>query len=209
MVVQPVVVVHHVSIEQDHYLLPLLSTQCRVVSSRSTTPSSLVFPSLRSSCLLLDCCTPAPISQHLEQCLAFLKSNTGPFILLTPAKALHCRSPIRCSELGLKLSLALQREVWGALVLVAITPALALSTILQLVEPSTSTGQAVEAARAALLPGKKPVEALAGTVCRDRVDSILLLTEITSLANIEASINSLPQEIQSALQNNSEVKEDM
>ena len=209
MVVQPVVVVHHVSIEQDHYLLPLLSTQCRVVSSSSTAPSSLIFPSLRSSCLLLDCCTPVPISQHLQQCLAFLKSNTGPFILLTPARAHHCRSTNRCSELGLRLSLALQGEVWGALVLVASTPAMALSTILQMLEPSPSIGQAVEAARAAIAPGMQPVEALAGTVCRDRLDSILLLTEATSLANIEATINSLPREIQSALQNNYEVKEDM
>ena len=198
MAVQPVVVVHHTIVQQDHYLLPFLSTQFRVVPASNTDPSSLVFPTFPTSCLLLDCCTPASLSQHLEQCLAFLKSNTGPFILLTPAKAHYCHSPIQCSQLGLQLILALQGHVCGAMVLSAPTPSLALGTILQLLEPSTTIGRGWRLQKVRSSPGsclQRPWLVLAGTLCRDRVNAVILIIDS------DASTDSLPVNIRSALQN--------
>ena len=56
------------------------------IFSQSTPDSSLLLPSLKSSCLMLriDSLGPGVNQKHLTQCREFLRLNTNPFILLAP-----------------------------------------------------------------------------------------------------------------------------
>ena len=76
--VHPVIVNSNI---QDHPVIKLIQIECfKIVISKSTSASSLQFPTLRSSCLVLDADSLTP--ETLENCVKFCEISINPFILL-------------------------------------------------------------------------------------------------------------------------------
>ena len=87
---RPAPVLVNTSLE-GHPLVSALSKipKFRPIMSANTPQSSLIFPSLKASCLIVD--LEVLVNQQdqlpkvMETCLHFISTNTAPFILLTPS----------------------------------------------------------------------------------------------------------------------------
>ena len=74
----------------------------RPIMSGNTPLSSLIFPSLKASCLILDLeelvTQQDQFQKILETCLHFISTNTRPFILLTPSSTAPGRNSFSSSS---------------------------------------------------------------------------------------------------------------
>ena len=116
----------------------------KTIISQSTQKSSLLFPSLKSSCLLLKVDSPAPEIQqkHLSQCSQFLRLNTNPFILLASTPGGDGSDVLLAAN---SLAVALEDQTLDKVqaVIPVLDEDIAIKTILYLVNSSKSSAEKV------------------------------------------------------------------
>ena len=77
----------NVSVANDPVVTTLSKmTKFKPIISQSTSKSSMLFPSLKSSCLLLKVDSLEINQKVISHCDQFLRLNTNPFILFSPAE---------------------------------------------------------------------------------------------------------------------------
>ena len=93
------------SLEGHPLVLALFKiSKFRPIMSGNTPQSSLIFPSLKASCLIVD--LEELVNQQdqfqkiMETCLHFISTNTRPFILLTPSSTTPGRNSFSSSTEG-------------------------------------------------------------------------------------------------------------
>ena len=183
---------------REHPLLQLLSTSFTLRHSPTTFPNSLLSPTTKSSCLLVDSTT---MDQDLQSCRDFLEHSASlhPFLLATPLHPSGSGSLQQAAAASRRLCLDLRAVLgWAPTVVTAATVADAREAVVTMflsTPPPPSLAPAPPADVAA---------ALAGPACRDRVEASLLLCEAGSLAGIPAVLHTLDQETRANLETNGE-----
>ena len=179
----------------NHSLINLLATSFRVIPSPSTPKDSLQFPSFQSSCLVLD--TDISITKDLiDFCLGFLSSNTNPFIILSPS-TFQTYSVEKVSSLAnYMVTTMAPLSLKVPIVVGTATINIAHSVILDLVTmPNEKFPEQLNPTRA-LDKETHVVKAMVESgICKDRVDSILLLSQIGSLNKLLKEEKDLPMDV--------------
>ena len=189
----------------NHSLIPLLASHFRVILSSNTPADTLQFPSFQCSCLLLD--TDIDITlDFVDTCLAFLSSNTNPFILLTPSMS-ESTSPLKVTNLSNALITQLvPLSMKTPVVMTTWTSSMAMTAMMKLVqpppaglsnslEPALCEGQQADMVRAMTESG----------LCKDRVDSMLLLSQVGSFNRLARGEGDIPREARMWLEEDREL----
>ena len=182
----------------NHPLIFQLASHFRLIKSVSTPPDTLQFPSYQCSCLLLD--TSINISHTLlDTCLAFLSSNTNPFILLTPSSP-GKSSPHSVTTLSHQLTTQLvPLSMKTPMVVATWTIELAMTTLLKLVTEQVEQ-QMCQAGQADMV-----VALTESGLCKDRVDTLLLLSQVERFNCLAEGERDIPREVMNWLKEDKEL----
>ena len=200
---------------------PLISslfkiTKFRPILSANTPQSSLIFPSLKASCLIVDLEELVNQQQDqfqniMETCLHFISTNTRPFILLTPSSTAPGRNSFSSSSDGYSsvnnLIFQLSQVSTNTPVVVqAWSQDMAVRSILYLVFKTVEvdgmmdttdqllTEREVRARLISALNQSRMVETVDSSDCQSLLDETLFL------ANLPNSYSNLSRQIKSALE---------
>ena len=183
---------------KEHPLPPLLAGSFSLRLSPTTSPNSLLSPTTKSSCLLVDSSTT---DQDLQSCQEFLQHNASlqPFLLVSPLhpgpdSARQAAAASRRLCLGLRARLG-----WAPTVVTAATAAAAREAVVTMFRRTPPPPPLMASA-----PPADLAAALACPVCRDRLEAELLLTEAGTLAGLAAVLHTLDQGTRAALETNGE-----
>ena len=180
----------------------------RPIMSGNTPQSSRIFPSLKSSCLIVD--LEVLVNQQdqfqkiMESCLHFITTNTRPFILLTPSSTSPGRDSFSSSTDGyssvnnLIFHLSQSQGCSKTPVVVqAWSQDLAVRSILYLVFKTGKAGGMMEQ-----LPSEGEMRARLVSALNQELqteDCQSLLDPISSLANLPSTVSNLSHQMKSAL----------
>merc|ERR1712142_1308796 len=157
-----------------------------------TPKDSLQFPSFRSSCLVLN--TDIVITKDLlDYCLGFLSSNTNPFILLTPLTSQV--SPMdKVSRLTWELMTQLvPLSMKAPTVVGTMTINMAHNVVIELVVKSVKNINDEPNLKSQPDKMSRIVRALMESgLCKDRVDTILLLSQTGSFNKLAQGASDVP-----------------
>ena len=203
---------------EGHPLVGGLSkiSKFRPIMSGNTPQSSLIFPSLKASCLIVDLEELVNQQQDqfqniMETCLHFISTNTRPFILLTPSSTAPGRNSFSSSSDGYSsvnnLIFQLSQVSTNTPVVVqAWSQDMAVRSILYLVFKTVEvdgmmdttdqllTEREVRARLISALNQSRMVETVDSSDCQS------LLDETVFLANLPNSYSNLSRQIKSALE---------
>ena len=191
----------------SHPLIPLLASHFRVILSTSTPPDTLQFPSYQCSCLVLD--TNQTVTQNLlDNCLNFLASNTNPFVLLAPSTS-EAISPHEVSRLSHQLTTQLvPLSMKIPMVVATWTSTMAMTAVVKLVQ--LPVDDLSDQMRCQMEQGGQSdmVAALTESgLCKDRVDSLLLLCQLERFNCLARRETEIPGEVRMWLEEDQEVME--
>ena len=201
---------------EGHPLVGGLSkiSKFRPIMSGNTPQSSLIFPSLKASCLIVD--LEVLVSQQdqfqtiMETCLHFISTNTRPFILLTPSDTTPGRNSFSSTDcyssvnnLIFQLSLVSTNT---PVVVQAWSEDMAVRSILYLVFKAGKGGEMLDTTDQ--LPSEREVRArLISALNQSRVvedvedgDCQSLLDQTLFLANLPKTYSNLSHKMKSALE---------
>ena len=180
----------------------------RPIMSGNTPQSSLIFPSLKASCLIVDLeklvTQQDQFQKIMETCLHFISTNTAPFILLTPSSSTSGRnsfsSSTDCYSTMNNLIYHLSQSqicTKTPVVVQAWSQDLAVRSILYLVFKTGKAGGMMEQ-----LPSEGEVRARLVSALNQELqteDCQSLLDPISSLANLPSTVSNLSHQMKSAL----------
>eukprot|EP00092_Neocalanus_flemingeri_P038311 GFUD01041707.1.p1 GENE.GFUD01041707.1~~GFUD01041707.1.p1 ORF type:complete len:207 (-),score=106.55 GFUD01041707.1:292-912(-) len=191
----------------SHPLISLLASHFRAIQSASTPPDTLQFPSYHCSCLVLD--TNQTITQALlDTCLNFMSSNTNPFILLTPSIP-GTSSPHSVTSLSQHLTTQLvPLSMKTPLVVATWITSQALTTVVKLVQlPADDLTDQLGYQMSQAGQSDLVVALTESGLCKDRVDSLLLLCQVERFNCLARGEKDIPEEVMRWLEEDQEVVE--
>ena len=199
-----------------HPLPSLLSDHFKPLLSPSTPEHSLQFPVQGRSCLLVP---PHPTSlsqQSLRTCCEFLETSTNPFILIIPDSTEVCQEDsIATFDLQLTVNLGKRSETGrdgGMIVkypeiLCAKSPVLGVASILDLLLVPEDP-ECTRVSESLTFPEQNPLNAVraleASGLCSDRVESMLLLSEVKTLSRLKEELPQMDKRARTFLEQNKE-----
>ena len=207
---QKVPIIVNTSLESHPLVSGLLRTsKFRPIMTSNTPLSSLIFPSLKASCLVVDLLAfnqSDQFSHIMESCLSFIQSNTKSFILLTPASpvAVETQSEPQSAVNNLIFELSKVSKK-TPVVAVALTEVTAVRTVIFMLDKAEKRLEEPEQELSGEEVGARVVAALSKSGILDdkeKDEAWSLLEETSFLGNLPNTCSNLPHRIKSCLEEN-------